>query len=373
MKRLIALFILGGTLSANAQLFDNDVRTTLVRSGVGYIYNMQPDSAKLYIDTLESIMPQHPVIPLMKAMTVLWVAMPNVTEDSTFSIFTGYLYETIRMSERIDGGRQEHPEAIFFEITARGLLAEYYADADYYMKALTEAGKAYNLLRQVFQLTKENPEFYLPAGVYNYFREMYPEKHPSYKPLLWFFRSGDAKLGISQIKEACRSAVLTKVEAYIYLSYIYLRYEEIPELAQSYLLELSNMYPNNDYVVAKYLESLDGGGDFDSAPLAMIEQLIEVDKPYYKSAGYMFMGLYEEKVNMDAEKALIHYKKSLSLLVNQDKKPDYYTSLIHLGMSRIFMEQKDVDKAIYHANESISYAEIKETKQEAKAILYRLE
>lgn len=334
---------------------------------------MQHDSAQLYIELLESKMPLHPVVPLMRAMNVLWQTIPYVTEDSTFQVFTGYLNEVIRLSERIDGGRQEHPEAIFFEITARGLLAEYYADGDYYMKAISEAGKAYNLLRSVFKLTKENSEFYLPAGVYNYFREAYPEKHPSYKPLLWFFRSGDATLGISQIKEACRTAVLTKVEAYIYLSYIYLRYEELPELAQSYMLELSEMYPNNYYIIAKYLESLEGGGDFTKAPLPMIEQLIAVEKSYYKIAGYTFMALYEEENNLDLDKALTLYFKSTALKQESDNAPNYYLSLAHLGISRIYVEKGNVDKAIYHAKEAMTLSIIKETEQEAKAILYQLE
>ncbi|MFY0599271.1 MAG: hypothetical protein JXR03_06335 [Cyclobacteriaceae bacterium] len=373
MKQTLFILIFYCALNGYAQLFDNDQNTALVKTGVGYVYNMQQDSAAIYIDSLEILMPLHPVVPLMKAMNVLWSSMPNVTEDSTFKIFTGHLYEAIRMAERIDGGRQEHPEAIFFEITARGLLAEYYADGDYYMKALTEAGKAYNLLRSVFQLTQENPEFYLPAGVYNYFREMYPKKHPSYKPLLWFFRSGDAKLGISQIKEACKTAVLTKVEAYIYLSYIYLRYEEIPELAQSYLLELCELYPNNHYVVSKYLESLEGGGDFDKAPLEMIDQLLSVDKVYYLRAGYMFKGLYEEKVNHTFSEAKLNYQKSIRLIDNGELGRDHILSLAHLGMSRIFMHEEDIDKSIYHAKEALSFSAIEETKQEAKAILYRLE
>lgn len=361
------------TFHVNAQLFDNPSNSALVQKGVGYIYNMQPDSANIYIDSLALRLPLHPSVSLMRAMNILWETIPNVTAPETFEVFTGHLYDAIKLSERLDGGRQEHPEAIFFEITARGLLAEYYADGDFYIKALNEAGKAYNLLRSVFKLTEENPEFYLPAGVYNYFREMYPVKHPSYKPLLWFFRSGDADLGISQIKEACRSATLTKVEAYIYLSYIYLRYEEIPELAQSYLLELSRMYPNNHYVIAKYLESLEGGDNFKKAPMAMINQLINVDKPYYQVAGYMFKGIYEEKVNLNNEKAIAYYLKSIKIKDQAERMPDYYLGLAHLGLGRIYLAQENTDKAIYHAKEAMFYAEVDETNQEAKAILYRLE
>lgn len=373
LARIIFILIFFTALNSSAQLFDNPEKTALVRKGVGYVYNMQPDSAWYYIDSIEKVLPEHPVVPLMRAMNVLWSNMPNVTQDSTFEIFTAHLYETIRLASRIDGERQEHPEAIFFEIAARGLLAEYYADADLYMKALSEAGKAYVLLRPVSQLIDVNPDFYLPAGVYNYFREKYPQRHPTYKPLLWFFRSGDVELGISQLKEACEHAVLTKVEAYIYLSYIYLRYEEIPELAQSYLLELSKMYPNNHYVVAKYLESLEGGGSFKKAPLSMIEQLMSIDQPYYRLAGNSFMGLYAEKVNDDPSVAMKYYNKSITLEKRTQREPDYYLSISHLGLSRIYMDMDNLDKSIYHAREALEYSETKEITHEAKSIIYKLE
>jgi tetratricopeptide (TPR) repeat protein len=373
LRHHLIFFALLFTFSVNAQLFDNAKNTSLVKKGVDYVYNMQPDSALIYIDSIESVLPQHPVVPLLRALNVLWSSMPNVTEDSTFAIFTNHLYETVRLAGRIDGERQEHPEAIFFEIAARGLLAEYYADADFFMKAITEAGKAYNLLRPVSQLTAVNPDFYLPIGVYNYFREKYPERHPTYKPLLWFFRSGDVELGISQVKQACEHAILTKVEAYIYLSYIYLRYEELPELAQTYLLDLSKIYPNNHYVVSKYLESLEGGDDFEKAPLFMINQLLSIDQPYYRLAGNSFMGLYAEKVNNDNSEAIRYYNKSISLEKRTQREPDYYLSISHLGLSRIFMKMKNLDKAIYHAREALSYSETKEIEQESKAILYRLE
>ncbi len=360
-------------LSSQAQLFGHKQHTQLVTKTVGYIYNMQPMLANKYIDSVEQEMPNHPVVPLMRAMNILWQAMPNVTEPGVFERFEAQLNETVRLANRIDGGRQEHPEAIFFEITARGLLAEYYADDEAYMKAMTEAGKAYGLMKSAMTLTEHNPDFYLPVGVYNYFREKYPEKHPSYKPLLWFFRSGDIELGIGQLKEGCRSGVLTKVEAYIYLSYIYLRYEEIPELAQSYLLELSRLYPNNYYVTAKYLESLVGGEDYKKMDQKLINQLLNVAKPYYRMAGHTFQGLYAEKVLLNKEEALKSYHNCLKLEDKTKHEANYLISETYLGLSRIAMSNGQHKKAEEYAQNALERAETKEVQQEARKILYQLE
>ena len=370
-KVLIGLLLLA-SVNVSAQLFDNKAHTALVKETVGYIYNMQPRLADRYIDSVETKLTNHPVVSLMRAMNVLWENMPNVTEPAAFEQFSSHLYETIKRANRLDGGRQEDPEAIFFEITARGLLAEYFADAESYMKAMSEAGKAYNLMKSAMSLTDQNPDFFLPVGVYNYFREKYPEKYPSYKPLLWFFRSGDIELGISQLKKGCKYGVLTKVESYIYLSYIYLRYEEIPELAQSYLLELSRLYPNNHYVTAKYLESLVGGEDYGKIDAQLIQKLLKVDKPYYQLAGYTFQGLHAEKVLKNNELALKSYKKCVALEDKLKREPDYYMSLTWLGMSRIALAKNQKEAARTYADNAIDRAETKEVTQEAKKILYQL-
>ena len=373
MKNAFLGLLLLVSMNAGAQLFDNKANTALVKKAVDHIYNMQPRVADRFIDSVEAKLPKHPVVSLMRAMNVLWENMPNVTEPVVFEAFSSHLYETIKRANRLDGGRQEDPEAIFFEITARGLLAEYYADDEAYMKAMTEAGKAYNLMKSAMSLTDQNPDFYLPVGVYNYFREKYPEKHPSFKPLLWFFRSGDIELGISQLKDGCRHGVLTKVESYIYLSYIYLRYEEIPELAQSYLLELSRLYPNNHYVTAKYLESLVGGENYLKIDEKLIQKLLKVSKPYYQLAGYTFRGLHAEKVLKNDELAFDHYKKVLSLEDKSKREPDYYMSLTWLGMSRIALAKNQKELARDYAKNAMDRAETKEVTLEAKKILYQLE
>lgn len=372
LKIVFSGVILLASIHASAQLFDNKPNTALVTKTVGYIYNMQPRLANRYIDSVETQLPNHPVVSLMRAMNVLWENMPNVTEVGVFERFSSHLYETITRANKLDEGRQEDPEAIFFEITARGLLAEYYADDEAYMKAMTEAGKAYNLVKSAMNLTEKNPDFLLPVGVYNYFREKYPQKHPSYKPLLWFFKSGDIDLGISQLKKGCKYGVLTKVESYIYLSYIYLRYEEIPELAQRYLLELSGLYPNNHYVTAKYLESLVGGGSYNKLDPHLINKLLKVETPYYQVAGHAFQGLYAEKVMKNNVEALKSYKRCVELEDTSKREPDYYMSVTWLGMSRIAMINKQKETAKIYAQEALSRAETKEVKKEAEEILARL-
>lgn len=341
----------------------------MVRKGIDYIYNLQQDSAILMIDSVKKALPEHPVGALMSASVILWNSIPYVTADTTFEKFTDHLNEVIRLAVRLDGGRQEDPEAIFFELAARGLLAEYYAEAGWYMKAAAEANKTYNLLKLGAKLTDEYPEFYLTTGVYNYFREKYPERYPVYKPFVWFFRSGDIELGLEQLHLACKLALLTKVEAHIYLSYIYLRYEYKPDKAVSYLANLVKLYPNNRYVKAKYLEALTSSSKMTEASRTAILELIADPIPYFKLAGYAFSGYYEEKLKREPALAKKTYLKSLTFQAGSGGKGEYYVSLAHLGLARIYRSEKQYDLALRHGRLSLEFAETPEIETEAATLV----
>ena len=213
---------------------------------------------------------------------------------------------------------------IFFAMSAHGLLGEYYADKGYIMKAVGEGYNAYTLLKKGFDFVDEYPEFLFATGLYNFFRESYPEKYPVYKPLVMFFHDGNKELGISQLKRATETAILTKVEAFVYLSYIYLRYDYNPSKAQKYLSRLCLLYPNNYYAKAKYLESLANPKDFILAPLDMIHELLIHENPYYKLAGSIFLGYYEEVVNKNLVKAKSLYKEGLSYNIQIPEHGEYF-------------------------------------------------
>ena len=354
------------------QLFQDESKLALVRQGIRYIYNVQPDSADYYIAAVDAELPDHPAVPMMKALNILWTNIPLATQDRHFKEFTDNLQETIRLAEQLDGGREEDPEAIFFEMTARGLLAEYYADDGHYMKALGEANKAYGLIKRGFDLVGEQPEFLLTTGVYNYFRVKYPERHPVYKPLVWFFRNGDIELGLQQLEQATREAVLTRVEAYVYLAYIYLRYEYKPEKAQGYFAELDRTYPNNPYFQVKYYEALASTGHIEKASLDRIRQLSQTKRPYYRMAGEAFWGMYIEQVQQDDEEAIVHYRQSISAGSDIPGSGKHYRSLAYLGLGRIYTRIGNEAEAAYNLDKAISFAETEHVEREAKHLMGQL-
>lgn len=330
---ILTLPFLHHCASAQYALFDSPENIRLVKEGTRFIYNQQPDSAQKIIEKVSQTLPDHPVVPMMKALAIAWKVFPMKTYLPEFEEHEKLLQATIQASDQLFNQDKDHVEAIFFQMSARGLLAEYYADDGNYVKALGEARKTYGLLKAGFDLTDQYPEFYLTTGLYNYFREKYPQRHPIYKPFLWVFRGGDIELGLEQIHTATKKGVLSNAEAHLYLSYIYLRYEMEPEKAEKYLLELNKQYPNNQYFKAKLLECYVMYDQFELAePIA--EKFLDAKDPYYRLLGQSMKGYLLEKWIKAKEPASRFYNDALATgkLTN---KGSYYEAIAYLGLGRI--------------------------------------
>lgn len=357
--------------SGFTQVFEPTEVQGLVKKATNHIYNAQQDSSMLYIEQVEQLIPQHPVVPLLKAMTQLWVHIPTLS-DEVFTEMEANLRLAISQAQKHDPDNT-NPEMMFFAMAARGILAEYYADQDQYLKAVSEANRAYSILKDGFDLVDENPEFLLTTGLYNYFRERYPEKHPVYKPFLWFLRSGDKELGLRQLQRACDS-FLTKVEAHIYLSYIYLRYEDKPEKAQKYLQRLCSLYPSNYYVKAKYLESMANPVDFQAVEMDLLNSLTDHPNPYYKLAGSVFKGYYCEVVKHDTLEAENQYRIGLSYGDALPRNGEYFKGFGYLGLARILLASKVYDPEEVNSliDLALEFAETEQIKDDAQQLKKRL-
>ncbi len=367
MKTFAFILVILFGFKIKAQVFTDYSVQVMVKQAVNHVYNASPDSAFYHIDRVREELPLHPVVPLLKAMTLLWTNIPTIDGELFLEMET-YLDLAVERAKAIDPDLDD-PEMAFFAMASYGLLAEYYADQGSNMKAVGEASRAYGLMKKGFGLVDEYPEFLLSTGLYNYFREKYPEKHPVYKPLIWFFRSGDMELGLKQLEKACNPSIITHVEAYVYLSYIYLRYEYAPEKAQNYLRTLIEMYPNNFYAKAKYLESLANPKDFKEAPLEMIHALVGHENPYYKLAGNVFLGYFEEKVVGNRTNAEFAYRRGLKYGRQIPNHGEYFKSLGYLELGKILKEKGQNEEAEEMLRLSMKYAETDQIKDEAKYLL----
>lgn len=356
----------------NTPLFSNSNLLEMVDRGGDFIYNQEFNKAELVIDSLEQKLPGHPIVPMMKAMSLAWRDQPLRTSSPVYPEHEKYLMETIAKSEKISAKDSNNLEAMFFEMSAHGLLAEYYAQEGSSFKAMSQAKQTYNLIKKTMEHTAESPELLFLSGLYNYFREKYPERHPIYKPFVWVFKSGDVQRGLVQLDSAVHHSKIVKIEASLYVAYIWLRYENNADKARYYLERIHKMYPANDYFKAKYLECLMRQKDYKSAS-PLISQLQAHEKPYFKMCGEIFRGVYAEKVERSLDAAERFYKRGLETGEFSPDRGEYYRSIAYLGLGRIAEANNNVKLAAVYYEKTIDMDETDWLTEESEARLDQID
>ncbi|MEP3388609.1 MAG: tetratricopeptide repeat protein [Reichenbachiella sp.] len=370
---LVVFVLISPVLNAqNTPLFSNSNLLEMVDRGGDFIYNQEFNKAELVIDSLEQKLPGHPIVPMMKAMSLAWRDQPLRTSSPVYPEHEKYLMETIAKSEKISAKDSNNLEAMFFEMSAHGLLAEYYAQEGSSFKAMSQAKQTYNLIKKTMEHTAESPELLFLSGLYNYFREKYPERHPIYKPFVWVFKSGDVQRGLVQLDSAVHHSKIVKIEASLYVAYIWLRYENNADKARYYLERIHKMYPANDYFKAKYLECLMRQKDYKSAS-PLISQLQAHEKPYFKMCGEIFRGVYAEKVERSLDAAERFYKRGLETDELSPDRGEYYRSIAYLGLGRIAEANNNVKLAAVYYEKTIDMDETDWLTEESEARLDQID
>lgn len=335
-----------------------------VRAGIEYIYNQQFNQSQEVIAKLENTLQGSAIPDLMKALQIYWMYNPIYLNEKRLQQFEEFLESSYQRSYEVLESDPGNPEAIFLAMASQGLLAESYAESGRSFKAVGAAKRAYNYIKLGSEKLDELTEFYLSTGLYNYYREYYPETYPIYRPFMSFFMKGDKQLGINQLEKAAKEASIAHVIAKYYLCYIYMRYEYLPEKALQQARNLHQTYPNNLPFAAIYLESLIINDRFQEAqPLAV--KLQSQESPYLRIYGELFMAVIQEKRYQNYAKAEELYRKALALNDQHEMDRDHLEAFAYMGLGRIY-EAKNDPEARKYFKEALDQAFTEAMKQEAK-------
>ncbi|MFC2124633.1 hypothetical protein ACFLU5_07455, partial [Bacteroidota bacterium] len=270
-------------------------------------------------------------------------ARPIAEGTKDYDIYVHYLTETLNFAETMMEEPDLEDEAIFYSLASAGMLAELYTEEGVSLKVLGQAKKAYHFLKMGFDRTDDFPDFYFSNGLYNYYREKYPELRPFYKSFLWLFPEGDKERGIENLKVCLNEGIFTQQMAYLYLFHIYLRYENNSNLALPFAESLYTHYPQNKRFKTIYTESLIADGQYTLAePLAM--ELAEEERLFFTVPGYTFQGLITEG-RKEYDNAKVNYLHALELSKKMDKSEDHIVSTIYAGLARIAIAENNEDEA----------------------------
>jgi predicted Zn-dependent protease len=297
--------------------------------------------------------------------------MPISSQSPYFDDFHNNLQETLSRAEMLMEKDKNNEEGIFFALAAHGYLSQYYAEEKSNLKALKEIKNAYSYMKSGFNLLDKSPEFYYTTGLYNYYREQYPESHPVYKPFVWIFASGDKEQGLKQLDKASKTALFTKIEATNYAAHIYLRYEAEATFAEKYAAKLVKLYPGNHLFRAIYSETLLNLGKYWEA-IPHINHLTHNVSPFFKMTGDVYHAIRLEKHEKKLEVAKEAYFKVIEDSKRIPLKTEHYISMAYCGLARISQLQGDKNKAKEYYKIAINMAHYPSVRKEAEEGLKKI-
>lgn len=350
-------------------ILENERAYALTEQALDHIYNVDIEQSERLIQQIDQLLPDYPAVPLLEALSIRSANYPLEPGSAAFQQMKNHLYQVVDQSEAILDEDEDHAEANFFMLSAHGLLALYENENGNTFKAVGRAKNAYTYLKNGFSLLEVYPDFYFSTGLYNYYREKYPELHPAYRPFMWFFRSGDIALGLKQLDTAVRKSLFLGAESADFLIQIYLFYEDRPDKALTYAQRLIDKYPNNLYFTISYVHAALGAGQFAGID-AYVQKLIGSDKRYFQVTGHLFEGMLLEKRDQQWDAAEVAYLQSLQRNIGiEGEEAKNYRSYAYAGLARIADHEKKTAQAKNLYKQALEAAQYPPVKQEAEAYL----
>lgn len=285
---LIGLLVLPTFLFAQGSGSPGIMKTQqlLVSQTLDAIYNSNPAQAETLLTQLNTKTGGHPSVDLLRAIRLHWQWFPARTDDRLQTQLMNLLEKTASQTQALLDKRPDDPELMFTYYTAEAMLARMAFYDHQTLASVGHAKNAYAYLQKGRTFRQQYPDFYLSSGLYDYYREEYPELHPGYKPLVWLMRSGDKQKGLNQLTIAGRQSLFSRVEATLYLAHILADYENRSPEALPYLAQLVKQYPQNAFFAVRYAEVLLNGQRTELAE-PLITGLLSNTQPIYQQLGLL--------------------------------------------------------------------------------------
>jgi hypothetical protein len=322
------------TAPVHGQILKDTSAIKLLKTGVDDIYGCRFTEASRTGDELNSLFPDHPVIYLYNGMLTYWKNHPLIPSSSESSSYENYMTTCIRICEEAQE-TDDYAEYLLANLGARGMLLMYYADNNLTDKVNSLVISTYRHVRKSFDYSSVYPDFYFFTGLYNYYREAYPEAHPIYKVLAFLFPRGDREKGLAEMRLAATKSIMLKAEAYSFLSYIFLSFENNYAKSLPYTKGLHELYPSNQAYLAGYLKNLLLLKKYDEAEKIINSLNNNIINSYFRAQISVFNGILQEKKYNNYDQALKYYNKGISELSGFNYYGSEYTSYAYFGLSRI--------------------------------------
>jgi len=333
-KILLVLVLCLSTSSLNSQFLKDSTSLNLIKEGIDNVYNFQFDKADKVSEELGKLYPGQPVVYLFKGMVTYWENYPLITTSSAPASFEEYMRKCIELSDKNKNSSAE-VEILLVNLCARGLLLLYYTDNYLSLDVFPLATSTYKYIRRSFDFTAYYSDFYFFTGVYNYYREAYPEAYPIYKPLALLFPKGSKVKGLEELQIVSKNSIILKAEAFSFLSAIFLTFENNFQQATYFSKSLHTLYPDNPEYLGAYIKNLLLIKRYDEAEMEMLSSNTSQSNSFFRAQMSIFNGILQEKKYHDIKKAQQFYSKGIDDITIFGSYGNEYAAYAYFGLSRI--------------------------------------
>lgn len=298
------------------------------------IYDFRFSDAEEELRYINQSYPENPVGFLLKGMITYWENYPLLPSSPEHVSYEACMRGCIELCEK-KHDPAENAEFLLTNLCARGMLLLYYADNDLSMEVIPLATSTYQYIRHSFDYTSVFNDFYFFTGLYDYYREAYPEAYPIYKALAFLFPKGDRNKGFKDLQIAAKSSIVLKAESASFLYSICLSYEDDFQQASYYTKYLHEQYPANIQYLAACIKNLLLVKQYDEAERLILDSDTISINPYFISQLDVFKGILQEKKYHRTELAGQFYEKGAESLSHFGAYGNEFAAYAYFGLSRI--------------------------------------
>jgi hypothetical protein len=358
LKQFI-LFIFLIPVTVNAQILRDTASLKLVKKGIDNIYNLSFNDADEVCRKLNHLYPEHPIVYLLRGMITYWENYPLLPSSAARTLYENNMRRCIELSE----GKYKHPdeaEYLLADLSARGMLLMFYADNNLTMEVIPLASGTYPYIMKSFDNTAAYNDFYFFTGLYNYYREAYPEAYPVYKAVAFLFPGGDKAKGIRELQSLASNSILFKAEASSFLSLIYLSFENNFGMAFNYSKSLHEIYPQNIQFLAMFIKNLLLIKQYDEAEKHILSSSeTSIKSSYYQAQLSFFNGVLQEKKYHNYKLAEQSYLKGISEMSVFGHYGNEYAAYNYFGLSRVTSRNADKNNKKAYRKKAVELADFR--------------
>jgi hypothetical protein len=335
-------------LALNAQILRDSSSLNLVKKGIDNIYNLKFTEANTIFRELSEKYPEHPVVYILKGLIKYWEDYPILPESPARTSFE----EDMRKCIELSGGKcnpADEAEYLLANLSARGMLLLFFTDNDLNKEAFPLIISTYKYIRRSFSYTSVYTDFYFFTGLYNYYREAYPEAYPIYKTLALLFPKGDKIKGLSDLHTAATKSILFKAESSLFLSEICINFENNYEQAYEHIKYLHELYPSNILYLSVFIKNLLLIKQYDEAESHLMLLGTLKSNSYYRAQLSIYNGIIQEKKYHNISKAKQYYLEGIKEMSAFGYFGNEFAAYGYFGLSRISKLNYDNDTSkTYH-------------------------